>query len=342
MIIHYCSEIDAIEWDDFLINQENSSFYHLFSWKQINEKCFGHKCYYLAAKNNGNISGVLPLVYINSFLFGKILCSMPFVNYGGLCALNAEAEEHLLSEAENIVRKAGADYLELRSSQRIGTNLPTSEHKVSMTLDLSPDVEDIWKSFKSKQRTEIRRACKNELEVISGGKELLDMFYATIINSWRSLGVPIYQKCYFESILDAFPYMTKVFVVMHQGKPIASAFNGYYNGIVEGMWLGIIPQFKRLQPNTVLYWEMIKHACENNMETFHFGRSSVDSGGEFFKKKWNAQQKQLFWQYQLGKVKTIPQLNVQNPKYSIAMNIWKKLPLTLTTFIGPHLAKSIP
>ena len=61
---------------------------------------------------------------------------------------------------------------------------------------------------------------------------------------------------------------------------------------------------------------MIKHACENNMNLFHFGRSSIDSGGEFFKKKWNAQQKQLFWQYQLGKVKYIPQLNVHNPKYT--------------------------
>ena len=251
MILQYCSDTDAAEWDEFLSRQGNGTFYHLFSWKQINEDCFGHTCYYLAARSGGTITGVLPFVFIDSLLFGKILCSMPFVNYCGTCTVNGEAEELLLREAEKIVRDVGADYLEIRSSQRIGSNLPTSEHKVSMTLELSPDPEDIWNSFKSKQRTEIRRAFKNGFEVISGGKELLDMFYATIIRSWRSLGVPIYRKRYFEAILDAFPDKTKIFVVMYEGKPIASALNGYYNGVVEGMWLGIDSQFRRLQPNTV-------------------------------------------------------------------------------------------
>ena len=126
MTIHYCSDVDATEWDEFLSRQDSGSFYHLFAWKQINENCFGHRCYYLAARSGGSITGVLPFVFMNSLLFGKILCSMPFVNYCGSCTLNEEADELLLSEADKIAGNVGADYFEIRSSQKIGTNLPTS------------------------------------------------------------------------------------------------------------------------------------------------------------------------------------------------------------------------
>lgn len=298
--------------------------------------------YYLAAMEEGKPLGVLPLVYINSCLFGKILCSMPFVNFGGVCAAEPMAESMLLDEAKSLVEKEGLGYLELRNTKKLAEDLPTSEHKVSMVLDLDPDPNVIWNSFKSKQRTDIRRAWKNDLQVVSGGEEMLDLFFPVIAASWRSLGTPIYKKEYFRIILQTFPDKTRIFVVIHKNIPIAAAFNGYYQGTVEGIWLGILPQFRNLHPNNALYWEMIKHACENNCKSFHFGRSSVDSGGEFFKRKWNAKEKQLYWQYSLGTLEAVPQLNVNNPRYSLPRKVWKKLPLRITNWLGPAISRSIP
>jgi FemAB-related protein (PEP-CTERM system-associated) len=340
-IIH-CTREDAVKWDTFLETSDRASFYQLFAWKHVNESCFGHKTYYLAAEDDDGFSGVLPLVYIKSRLFGKILCSMPFVNFGGACLETTGTESLLLGEAKRIVHNERIAYLELRNTSPLNEPLPTSKHKISMTLDLAPDPEQIWNSFKSKQRTEIRRAYKNDLNAVSGGEELLDTFYTLLSTSWRSMGTPIYNKKYFQIVLRAFPDKTKIFVVLHKDTPIATAFNGYYNGTVEGMWLGISPEFRRMCPNHVLYWEMIKHACENNYKVFHFGRSSIKSGGEFFKKKWNAKAQQLYWQYYLGTAKDIPQLNVQNPKYKHMIELWKKLPLNITTSLGPAIARNIP
>lgn len=315
----------------------------MFGWKQINESSFGHTTYYLAATEEGEFFGVLPLVYINSLLFGKILCSMPFVNLGGVCVADPQAENMLLSEAKRIVAKEGIGYLEFRNITKLTESLPTSEHKVSMTLDLDSDPDVIWAGLKSKQRQEVRRAAvKSALQVVSGGVEMLDLFFPIIAASWRNLGTPIYKKEYFRTILQNFPDNTRIFVVMYENVAIAAAFNGYYQGTVEGMWLGLLPQFRKLQPNSVLYWEMIKHACENNFKNFHLGRSSVDSGGEFFKRKWNAKPKQLYWQYHLGSLGEIPQLNVNNPKYSLAIKVWRKLPLRLTNCLGPVIARNIP
>lgn len=342
MKIIYCSDAHSQMWDSFLQEVESSSFYHLFGWKEINEESFGHETFYLSAVEGEKIVGIFPMVYFKSRLFGKILCSMPFVNYGGPCSLNSEIEAMLLQEAISISNKNSTNYFEIRGIKKVNDELPTSLHKISMTLNLDRDPDVLWRAFKTGHRTNIRRAYKNDLSVRMGGIDMLDVFYKILSESWRNLGTPVYQKEYFKKILASFSDSVKIFVVYHNNIPIATAFNGYFKKTVEGMWAGIIEKYKRLEPNYVLYWEMIKHACENGFKTFHLGRSSVDSGGEIFKKKWNADSRQLYWQYFLNGKKEMPQLNVNNPKYYFAIQTWKRLPLRLTNFIGPFISKNIP
>ena len=85
------------------------------------------------------------------------------------------------------------------------------------------------------------------------------------------------------------------------------------------MWLGSRGEFRTRHAGYVLYWELIKNACERGMKRFHLGRSTVQSGGESFKKKWNAEPTQLYWQYLLRHAGRFPQLNVDNPKYRLAI-----------------------
>jgi len=340
-IVH-CTEADASAWDAFLGEASGASFYHLFAWKGINERSFGHRCFYLAAVDGERFVGVFPIVFINSRLFGKILCSMPFVNFGGPCVLGPEAEIALLKEAESIVHDVSADYLEIRGTRKIEGDLPVSEHKVSMTIDLNPDPDVLWKAFEKKHRKEIRHAYKQDLRVEHGGIEYLDIFFDILSESWKSLGTPLYDKSYFRNIFSAFQNSVRIFVVYQRDVPISVAFNGFHKKCVEGMWLGNRHRYRKLHPGYVHYWEMIKYTCENGFEKFHLGRSTIDSGGESFKKKWNAYPTQLYWQYILGKEKEIPRLNVDNPKFRLAIEAWKWMPGAITRSIGPFLSKSIP
>ena len=85
LAISIYEETDAGAWDQFLATQPRASFYHLAGWRSINQDVLGHRCFQLAARSGGNIVGVLPLVFVSSPIFGRILCSMPFVNFGGPC-----------------------------------------------------------------------------------------------------------------------------------------------------------------------------------------------------------------------------------------------------------------
>lgn len=333
---------DKAIWDQYLLEHQQGNFYQSFDWKQVNENNFKHECIFLVAEQENKFVGVFPIVFIKSKIFGKIMTSMPFVNFGGPCSDSPEVEAAFVNELKKITKENNADYLEIRTLHSVSDQLPSSLHKVSMTLDLNADPDVIWNAFKSKHRTNIRRTYKNNIHVKQGRHELLDDYYTLLSKSWKNLGTPIYKKLYFENILNTFPDSTKIFVAYIDEKPIATAFNGYYKGVVEGMWAGTLPEFRSLQPNYVLYWEMIKDSCETGYQYFHLGRSTSDTGAEVFKKKWNAYPKQLYWQYILNNQNDIPQLNTNNSKFKLAIKVWRKLPLSITTVIGPLIAKSIP
>ncbi len=337
-----CDRTHDRQWNEFVSSCERASFYHRAEWRSINEECFGHEAAYLGAFEGARLVGVFPLVRLKSRFFGNLACSMPFVNYGGPCG-ETDAIEHALLEAGSLVAATwDVDYLEIRSQRHLGPRYPTSDHKVSMTIALDPDPEVVLGRMKREQRAEIRRAAKQGF-VVRFGAELLDDFYEVLEESWHDLGTPIFRVDYLRRILGAFPEATRVCVVYDAtGRPAAGAFDGFHGSTVEGMWLGMRAEYRRQLVGYVLYWELIRDACERGATSFHLGRSSKDSGGEQFKRKWNADTLQLYWQYVLRSRRDIPALNPSNPKYRMAIETWRRLPLSVTRVVGPLIARSIP
>jgi FemAB-related protein (PEP-CTERM system-associated) len=342
--IEVCDDSAGRDWNRLIETTDGGSFYHLWDWRQINHTSLGHRTFYLAAKRvDGAFAGVLPLTLVSSRLFGRILCSMPFVNFGGPCAADRSIAKALVTAAIDKANDSDVDYLELRCSHELAElDLPVSLHKVSMTIDLSSGEDAIWNGFSAKHRKNVRRAYKNGLSVRSGGAELLPTFYSLMEQSWRNLGTPLYRRSYFESILQAFQGQTQIFVCVHENRPIAAALTGYFNGVVEGMWAGGTDLARRLDANYALYWEMIRDACARGCRVFHLGRSTADGGGEIFKRKWNAVPTQLYWYSHLARRQTLPQLNVDNPRYRLAIKAWRHFPLWATRLLGPPLARLIP
>lgn len=337
-----CDDSWREPWNAFVAHHPDGSFYHRFEWREVNRACFGHQSVYLAAIEEGRIVGVLPIVQLKSRLFGNIACSMPFVNYGGPCADSEAIAQRLLDEAERVVERWQAKYLELRSRTYLGPRYPSSDHKVSMMVDLDPDPEKLWHAFKTGHRQDIRKGQKNGFEATFGGPELLDDFYALLSESWRDLGTPIYAKSYFETIVKTFGPAIRIVLVRRGDMPVATAFDGLHGDTVDGMWLAQRAAFRNQNAGYVLYWELIRQACIAGHTRFHLGRSTAHSGGEVFKKKWNAQTKPLHWHYILRSSRSMPELNVQNPKYRLAIEAWRRLPVGLTQMVGPSIARSIP
>ncbi len=344
MDIRHLRDKDRDSWQRWVFAHPEATFYHRIEWKDVIEQAFNHETYYLLATEQEIIQGVLPLVHIKSRLFGNILCSMPFLNFGGVCADSTKAHIGLLDAARDLMKAKKADFVELRHLHPSPNGLKRKEHKVSMTVALDPDPEALWNKFKTKHRTTIRRAKKNGLEIVRGGREYLEVFYQLISTGWRDLGTPIYRMDFFKKIIDALGDSVEIYLVYHQGRPIATAFNGLFRDTVEGMWTYSLREYAALQTNYLLYWTMIRDACLRGFGVYHLGRSTSSSGAAFFKRKWNARTHQLYWEYLLNDDRHLglPELNVDNPKYKLAIALWRRMPVNLTTLIGPLISRSLP
>jgi FemAB-related protein (PEP-CTERM system-associated) len=337
-----CTDQDIGAWNEFIRGCPTASFYHMFEWSFVNREQLRAHPLYLAAVERGEILGVLPLVLVNSRLFGKILCSMPFVNFGGPCASDA-AVQHLLARAAIVkADELDVDYLELRCTQPLELGLPVSLRKVSMTIELASDPDILWNSYTSKHRNNVKRAYKNSLAVEAGGLEFVPIFYSVIEESWHNLGTPLYARRYFDSVMRALPDNTRIFVCRRGTEPVAVAMNGHFNGVVEGLWAGGRAVARELGANYVLYWEMIRDACQHGYRKFHLGRSTADSGSEEFKRRWNAEASQLYWYFHSPRGPETPRLNVDNPRYRAAIAAWKRSPRWLVRALGPMIARAIP
>ena len=102
MRIVRCDRSHDAGWNQFVHACSRASFYHRAEWRDINERCFGHRTAFLAALDGDRFVGVFPLVQLKSVLFGNVACSMPFVNYGGPAAESEAIQQQLLDAGAEV------------------------------------------------------------------------------------------------------------------------------------------------------------------------------------------------------------------------------------------------
>jgi serine/alanine adding enzyme len=343
MIVHG-RPADDQQCDAYVRAHPAGNAYHLSAWHRIVESSFGHQTFRLTAQDEaGAVTGVLPLVRLKSRLFGDFMVSMPYVNYGGPCANDNAARAALLGEAMQLAQASGVRHLEIRGiAPETVHGLQSRSTKVSMHLALPPTPEELSQRFTSKLRSQIKRSQQEEAAVAFGGKDQLDGFYEVFAENMRDLGTPVYAKKFFASILSEMPESARICVVSLRGQPVAAGFLIGFKGIVEIPWASSLRRFSKMSPNMLLYWSVLKYACEQGYQTFDFGRSSPDSGTFKFKAQWGASPVPLHWSYWLPDGGALPELSPQNPKFQLAIKVWQRLPVPVTKIIGPSIVKNLP
>ena len=285
---------------------------------------------------------MLPLVFMQSPLFGRFLTSMPFFNYGGVLADNVDARAVLLEAAAEKAQGLHATHIELRQVEPLDIEWPVRSHKVSMRLELPQRYEELLKAFPSKLRSQIRRGEKDGMAVKLGGMELLDDFYRVFSRNMRDLGTPVYGKEFFGEILQVFSKDARICMVHLSDRPVAAGFVYGFRHTLEIPWASSDRRYARLAPNMSLYNAVLQYACTAGYREFDFGRSTVNSGTYRFKEQWGAKPVPLYWHYWIGKGGALPELNPKNPKYRVAIAMWKKLPVSVTKVVGPSIVRNLP
>jgi len=334
--------IDAAEWDAYVQSHPEGSVDHLWRWRHVFSRVFGHQSTYVVARREGAIAGILPLVHFRSRLFGRFLVSVPFLNYGGVLASDGEAGEALIAEARHLAHRFGASHVELRHTSRQFTGLPYRAHKLKLTRSLPSSPEALWSDVDRKVRNQVRKAQKDGLTAQTGDSELIADFYAVFSRNMRDLGTPVYPQSLFIETARLFSHDLYVYVVRLGRVPVAAAIALRFKDIITVPWASSLREHRQHCPNMLLYWTMLEHASQLGVTTFDFGRSTRGAGTHQFKLQWGANATPLHWEYLLLTKSEVPDHGPTNAKFAPAVAVWQRLPLWVTKAIGPAIVRNIP
>ena len=328
-------------WDAFVEDCPDATFFHRAGWKTVIEESFGHACPFLFAHCDGNILGVLPLVHVDSRLFGKSLVSSAFCVYGGVATTRPDVRLLLEAEAERRGEALGVDHVEYRLRSRSDSQRPCKDSLyVTFRRDIDPDLDVNMKRIPRKQRAMVRKGIGNGLksEIDSDAGR----FYALYSESVRNLGTPVFSKHYAETLMNIFGSDCEALIISDEkGRPVNAVLSFYFRDEVLPYYGGGGQDARRLAANDFMYWEVMRRACERGYRLFDFGRSKVGTGAHAFKKNWGFPSEPLYYEYRLYGDAEIPDVNPLNPKYQRAIKIWQRLPLPVANRIGPFLAKNL-
>jgi len=340
------STLDGITsemWDGYVDNHSNATIYHHSCWREVIGRAFGHKADYLVALDeNRQVVGLLPTVEVKSRLFGHYMVSMPFFTGGGALSDNSQVDNLLMKSAVGLARQRKVSHVEFRESVERDAQWPVRSDKVTMLLALPPTVDELSRQIGSKARSQIRRPDREGVSVKHGNLDLIDDFYTVFSRNMRDLGTPVYASSFFKIIAETLKERVKIVVVYLKNRPVAAGYLLSYKGRVEIPWASSLREYNRVGVNMRLYWEVLKYSIECGYKTFDFGRSSKGEGTYRFKAQWGAQPQPCYWHYWLNDGVDLPQLNPANPKYELAINIWRRLPLAVANMIGPFVIKNLP
>ena len=331
-------------WNAYLASKGAAGFHARHEWLAVLERGLQHEPILLQAKRDNRIAGVLGLAHVKSQLFGKFLVSLPYLNSSGVIADDNSAETALVDRAIELADALDVRNLELRHEREIDHPKLTTAvtEKVHMRLALPETSDALWSSLKSKVRSQIRKAQRNnDLSVHWGRLDLMDEFYDIFCQNMRDLGTPPYSQKLFTSILEEFPDAAELCCVRLAGRPIASALLVHGPGSTEVPSASSLRQFNSTNANMLMYWHLLARAIERGQTVFDFGRSTLDGGTFKFKKQWGAEAHPAVWQSYLrhGGARD---MRPDNSKFELLIKTWKKLPVWLSRSIGPSIVRGIP
>jgi len=337
---------DGKKWDEFVLKDPDSCFFHLAGWRRSLERAFGLKAFYLTEKNDeGEIRGVLPLFLKKSFLEENSLRSVPIGPYGGILADSIDIKKRLLEKGIELTKELGCDYLELRHTKTTKLEipeLPLGNKGMYFTFikELPGNKEDCLADMPRKARQATNKSIRMGLSY-EEGIGLLDECYDIFAISQKHLGSPVMSRKWFRCLAEEFRDSIKISSVKLEGKTLCSLLSFSFRDTVLPFYQGDITSYTKYNPNNFLYLRFREESVEKGYKYFDFGRSRKDTGSYFFKINQGFRPEQLYYQYYLNKAKEVPNISPANTAFDIARNIWRHMPLSMTKLLGPTLFEQV-
>jgi lipid II:glycine glycyltransferase (peptidoglycan interpeptide bridge formation enzyme) len=306
MKIEIINPIEYPSWDDLLLTNEQSTFFHTSAWAKVLSESYKYKPLYFTVIENGKLSTLIPIMEIKSFLTGKRGVSIPFTDQCDLIVANREQFQALLKELFKYGKRANWKHIELRGGSKYLSGTPYASTFFTHSLELTNDENDIFSSFRSSTKRNIKKAVKEGVKCkILYSLDAIKKFYRLNCMTRRHHGLPPQPFNFFRKLYENVISQPLGFIVLahYQSKVIAAAMYFHHGNQVMYKYGASDNKYQHLRPNNLVMWEAIKWYAQNGYKEFNFGRTEPENQGLLqFKRGWGAKENKLhYYKYDIIK-----------------------------------------
>lgn len=288
--------LDHPGWDDLLLTNRQSSFFHTTHWARVLRDSYGYTPVYFARIDDGKLETLIPVMDVRSPITGKRGVSLPFTDYSSPVVNGRVAPESLLDEVKEHAAAAGWESIEIRGGESLfpEPGAPSSAIFAGHKLALHPDVEAVFRNIGRGMRSSLKKGMREGVEVsLCNTAESVDAFCRLNCLTRKGHGLPPQPRRFFRNIHENVISKNLGFVSLasYGGRPIAAAMFFHFNGKGIYKYGASDRAYQEHRPNNLTMWEAIRWYCDHGFRELCFGRSDFENKGLIqFKNSWGAEQ----------------------------------------------------
>jgi hypothetical protein len=146
---------------------------------------------------------------------------------------------------------------------------------------------------------------------------------------------------FFREIANRFPNDCWFGCAYLAGQPIAGGCGFRFGDEFEMTWASSLREFNREAPNMLIYWAFMERAVAEGVKRFNFGRCTRGAGTHKFKMQWGGREHDLWW-YGLATSDGVTTPSPKDARFRWAPRLWRRLPASIATKVGPSIVRYIP
>ena len=342
MNIQIINPIEYPNWDEFLLTHPETTFFHTSAWAKVLSETYRYRPLYFTIVENGQLTGLIPVMEIKSLLTGKRGVSLPFTDECHPLARDQRQFETLLKYVLTRGKKAGWKHMEMRGGQYNLREAPSVNYHIKHSLKLESDIDSMFKGFKSNVRRNIKRAQRERLQaIISNTWESVVAFCRLNCLTRKLHGLPPQPFKFFRNIFKHLIARDRGFIVLalHRMRPVAGAVFFHFGETGIYKYGASDREFLNLRPNNLVMWEAVRWFGKNGFKELNLGRTDPANEGLLqFKGAWGATaEKQNYYKYDFKKDCFLSASS--GPKSSY--NVFKRMPVPLLRLTGKLLYRHV-
>jgi Acetyltransferase (GNAT) domain len=289
----------------FIDERPEATIYTSLEWRNFLRAVVPGNPWYLIARENGAISGVLPLFASRDVRGGRLINSLPWYGSHGACCVATEAARlallrelrALIGETRPLSTTVILTPVEQKwlETYRRALDPRASDLRIGQVTTLPSDGPELERRLESvysqKTRNLVRKSLKQGFACqVRDDEEAWDFLHRTHDDNMRAVGRKAKPRAHFSALRSHLPgRMRKLYIASREGVPVAALLLAFHKRTVEYLTPVVKVEQRPKQPLSFLIHLAMLDAIRAGFDSWNWGGTWINQESlHHFKKGWGA------------------------------------------------------